>query len=387
MTHFIGIDIAKYEHVASVYNSITGELGIDSLHFDNNDKGFKTLLSNVSKFDDLVFGFESTAHYHQNLFNFLSSKKYKCFLLNPIQTSRFRGLSIRNAKNDNIDSKSIAQFLMFSYKDLVEQEFINNDLKELCTQRDSLLNQSSALKIKLLSYLDRVFPELEKTLGKSGIHSKAIRAILLKYPTAKLIAKTRIDHLINLAKEASGNKFKKDKIIKMKEAAKISIGFHSTALALKIKQTIESLIHLKKQIDEVNHEISQHTLVTESPLHKIKGMNSIEIAYIISAIVSISRFDSIKKIVAYAGLDPIIRQSGTFNATRTRMSKRGNRLLRYALIWAANNVRKHNEEMKQYYLKKRSEGKNHYNALGHCAVKLIRYIYFVMSHPEQEFNN
>ena len=69
------------------------------------------------------------------------------------------------------------------------------------------------------------------------------------------------------------------------------------------------------------------------------------------------------------------------------MSKRGNRLLRYALIWAANNVRKHNEEMKQYYLKKRSEGKNHYNALGHCAVKLIRYIYFVMSHPEQEFNN
>ena len=52
MTHFIGIDIAKYEHVASVYNSITGELVIDSLHFDNNDKGFKTLLSNVSKFDD-----------------------------------------------------------------------------------------------------------------------------------------------------------------------------------------------------------------------------------------------------------------------------------------------------------------------------------------------
>ena len=78
MTHFVGIDIAKYEHVASVYNSITGELVIDSLHFDNNDKGFKALLSNVSKLDDLVFGFESTAHYHQNLFRFLSSNKYKC---------------------------------------------------------------------------------------------------------------------------------------------------------------------------------------------------------------------------------------------------------------------------------------------------------------------
>ena len=48
---------------------------------------------------------------------------------------------------------------------------------------------------------------------------------------------------------------------------------------------------------------------------------------------------------------------------------------------------KHNKDMEQYYLKKRSEGKNHYNALGHCAVKLIRYIYFVMTHPEQEFSN
>ena len=387
MTHFVGIDIAKYEHVASVYNSITGELVIDSLHFDNNDKGFKSLLSSVSKLDDLVFGFESTAHYHQNLFNFLSSKKYKCFLLNPIQTSRFRGLSIRNAKNDNIDSHSIAQFLMFSYKELIEQEFSQNDLKELCSQRDALLTQSSALKIQLLSYLDRVFPELEGIVSKSGIHSKAIRAILLKYPSAEAISKVRIDHLINLAKTASGNKFDEDKILKIKEISKISIGLHSSALALKIKQSIESLVHLKRQIDEINHEISHHPLVIGSPLHKIKGMNSIEIAYIISAINNISRFDSVKKVVAYAGLDPIIRQSGTFSATRTRMSKRGNRLLRYALIWAANNVRKHNTDMKQYYLKKRSEGKNHYNALGHCAVKLIRYIYYVMNHPDLDFGN
>ena len=56
MTHFVGIDIAKFKHVASVYNSITGELVIDSPHFDNNDEGFKTLLSSsVYKFDDLAF--------------------------------------------------------------------------------------------------------------------------------------------------------------------------------------------------------------------------------------------------------------------------------------------------------------------------------------------
>ena len=387
MTHFVGIDVAKYEHVASVYNSSTGELVVDSLHFDNNAEGFNSLLSSVSKFDDLVFGFESTAHYHQNLFDFLSSKKYKCFLLNPIQTARFRGISIRNAKNDNIDSRSIAQFLMFSYKELINQEFIHNDLKELCVQKDDLRTQSTNLKIQILSYLDRVFPELETIVGKQGIHSKAIRAILKEYPTASAISKVRIDHLINLALTASGKKYKEEKIRKIKDAAKSSVGFDSSALALKIRQTIESLEHIKRQIDETDAAIQDHPLVRESPLHKIKGMNSIEIAYIISAINNISRFDSVKKIVAYAGLDPIVRQSGTFSAKKTRMSKRGNRLLRYALIWAANNVRKHNTDMNNYYEKKRTEGKNHYNALGHCAVKLIRYIFFVSNNPDLDFSN
>ena len=49
-----------------------------------------------------------------------------------------------------------------------------------------------------------------------------------------------------------------------------------------------------------------------------------------SAIISIERFDDSKKLVAYAGLDPKVRQSGTWSASKTRMSKRGSKILRYA---------------------------------------------------------
>lgn len=389
MTYFVGIDIAKYEHVVSIYNSSTGEITLDSLHFDNSDKGFKTLLSRLSKLnrDKVIIGFESTAHYHQNLFNFLTGKKYKCYLINPYMTSRFRSVSLRNAKNDNIDSRAIAQFLSFEYKSLVEEEFNINELKELAYQRDELLQQSSRLKIQILTYLDRVFPELESVVDKSGIHSKAMRAILKEYPTAKSISEVRIDHLKNLADTASKNRFPHNKIERIKEAAKSSIGFHSSSLGLRIKQTIEMLETIEKQIDEINSSISSNPLVSESPLHKIKGINDIEIAYIMSAIISIDRFDSYEKIIAYAGLDPIIRQSGTFNASHTRMSKRGNRLLRYALIWTANNIRKHDSKIKDYYLKKISEGKSHYNALGHCASKLCRYIFFILNNPDFDFVN
>lgn len=90
---FCGIDVAKYEHVASIYNPVTGEIILDSLHFDNNDKGFKSLLSNLSKLKkeyEVLVGFESTGHYHQTLFNCLTSNKYKCYLINPYMTSKFR---------------------------------------------------------------------------------------------------------------------------------------------------------------------------------------------------------------------------------------------------------------------------------------------------------
>ena len=389
MTFYVGVDIAKYEHVASILDSTTGEFLVDSLHFDNNLKGFNLLLSNLSGLNkkDVVIGFESTAHYHQTLFSYLSGKKYKCFLINPFMTSRFRSISLRNAKNDNIDSRAIASFLSFEYRNLIEDDFFLNELKELSIQRDSLLKRSSSLKTQLLTYLDRVFPELESIVSKAGIHSKAVRAILKECPTAGDISSTRIDHLQKLAKDSSNNRYSSAKVLAIKEAARTSVGFPSEALGLKIRQTILMLEELKKQIDEVNLAICSSPTVIDSPLHKIKGISSIEIAYIMSAIININRFDSPDKLIAYAGLDPIVKQSGTWQAKSTRMSKRGNRLLRFALIWAANNVRKHPSKMKDYYGKKISEGKSHYNALGHCAAKLCRYIFFVLNHPNQDFIN
>lgn len=389
MTYFVGIDIAKFEHVASILDSSSGELIVNSLLFDNNIKGFNLLLSNLSMLnkEDVVIGFESTAHYHLPLFNFLNENNWKCVLVNPIQISRFRKISIRDTKNDNIDSRVIANFLLLEHKHLLEEEFYNNELKELCLQRHFLIESSTRLKIKLTSYLDRVFPELQTTIPKGTLHTMGVRAILKKFPTAKLISNVRIDHLVNIAKKASKGRYKESMVIKIKETAKSSIGFNSIGLALKIKQSIESLESIERQIDEVESIINSHHTIINSPLHQIKGINSIEIAYIISAIISINRFSSDKKLIAFAGLDPKVRQSGTWEAKSTRMSKRGNRLLRYALIWTANNMRKYPSKMKDYYNKKRSENKSHYNALGHCAAKLCRYIFFILNNPNVEFIN
>jgi len=296
MTHyFVGIDIAKYEHVASIYDSSTGEYTLDSLHFTNDLKGFKQIRANLSKLnkDEVVIGFESTAHYHQDLFNYLSGMNYTCYLINPYMTSRFRSVSLRDAKNDNIDSRSIAAFLSLEYKNIRKEDFFANELKELCSQRDYLIKETSSLKIKEISYLDRLFPELETITGKAGIHSKAISAILKEYPGGKQISKARIDHLISIADKASQGRYPESKIRKIKEAAKASVGYPSEALSLKIRQCIEMTEAIEKQIDEIVSMIKKHPLVDKSPLFKIKGINAIEIGYIMSAIISISLMSSL----------------------------------------------------------------------------------------------
>lgn len=92
---------------------------------------------------------------------------------------------------------------------------------------------------------------------------------------------------------------------------------------------------------------------------------------ILGEIGDITCFITPSKLLAFAGLDPSVYQSDNFEEKHTRMSKRGSRTLRYALVNAAHNVVKNNQTSNDYYNHKLAEGRSHYNALGHCAGKLV----------------
>ena len=122
-----------------------------------------------------------------------------------------------------------------------------------------------------------------------------------------------------------------------------------------------------------------------SVIMTILGIGYINGGMIIGEIGDIHRFSCPTKLLAFAGLDPSVYQSGNYSAKHTRMSKHGSRVLRYALINAAHNVVKNNATFKTYYDKKMAEGRSHYNALGHCAGKLVRIIWKMLT-DEVEFN-
>ena len=125
---------------------------------------------------------------------------------------------------------------------------------------------------------------------------------------------------------------------------------------------VENLYH--KIIDEMNTKILT-----------IPGMSYNQAAVILGCIGDINRFQRSCQLLAYAGLDPSVIQSGNFQARSTRMSKRGSGMLRYALVYSAHNVVKNNKTFREYYELKRSQGKSHYSALGHVAHKLVRVIF------------
>lgn len=123
----------------------------------------------------------------------------------------------------------------------------------------------------------------------------------------------------------------------------------------------------------------------DSVIMTIPGIGYINGEIILSQIDDIHRFFNLIRLLAFANLDSSVYQSGNFQASRTRMSKRGSRILRYALINAAHNVIKNTANFKAYYDKKRAESRTYYNALWYCAGKLIRIIWKMLT-DEVEFN-
>ncbi|MGL4989539.1 MAG: IS110 family transposase [Fusobacteriaceae bacterium] len=377
---YVGIDIAKKKHFASVMNS-DGEVLVEAFSFNNDQVGFSSLLSKISSFEkkDIVIGLESTAHYGENLIFFLFSLGYKVGIINPLQTSNLRKTNIRKTKTDKVDTYLIIKTLMIGeHNYLTSRDITNLELKSYCRFRQNLVKSRTKAKIQLVAYLDQLFPELQYFF-KSGIHIKACYTLLKEFTTPKAISEAHLTRLTSLLSKASKGHFGKDRAKELKELAKLSVGIENKALSVQVIHAIEQIELFNKQIAEVEENIEKSMETINSVVKSIPGVGTLNGAMIISEIGDIKRFSHPSKLLAYAGLDPSVNQSGNFIAKKTRMSKRGSKTLRYALINAAFNVSLNDKTFKDYYDLKVSQGRTHYCALGHVAHKLVRVIFKLLN--------
>ena len=377
---YVGIDVAKGTHFASVTDS-NGIVLIEPFSFNNDAVGFSKLVKKLSPFDksDLLIGLESTGIYSENIIAFLYQNNYPLAVINPIQTASLRKSNIRKTKTDKVDTFLIIKSLMLnSYSLYSEQDAQALELKSLCRFRKNLKKSIARLKTQLSGYVNISFPELA-SFFKSGIHINTCYELLKAYPSPEDIAALHLTKLSNILSDASHGRFKRESAVALKSLAKSSVGVKNSFVSIQITQTISQIELLEKQVVELESVIKNIMNDIDSVITSVPGISSIDGAMILGEIGNINRFSNPSKLLAYAGLDPTVYQSGNFKASSTKMSKRGSKILRYALINAAWQLTLNDKTFNDYYNLKRSQGLNHYAALGHTAHKLVRVIFKLLN--------
>ena len=375
---YIGIDIAKFKHFASVVSS-DGKVIVKPFPFENSRQGFMKLLEEIENFHDCLIGLESTGHYAENLIFFLYQRGYQIGVINPIQTDALRDSNIRKTKTDKIDTTLIVQCLMLNKYSLVTSLDINIiKLRRLSRFRLETIQQQTRIKTQLIGCLDIVFPELP-SFFKGNLHLKVSYALLEKYPSAKSIAHCRIDGLTNLLYSNSKGHYNYDKALQLKTLAKESIALDNPAIELQIQCLIKQLRLYQEQIKDIDLSIMTLMELINSPILTIPGVGYTLGAMIISEIGDIKKFSNPSKLLAFAGLDPVVKQSGNFQSDSMKISKRGSTYLRYAIYRVAFIIIYNNETFHNYYIAKRSQGKSHRVALGHVCNKLARIIFKILT--------
>lgn len=378
---YLGIDIAKVNHVASLINE-NGSILVKAIKFTNSNEGLQKLIDAIGDYNQsqIYCAMEATGTYWLSLFSALTDKGFNVSVFNPYQIKSFRGAyTNRKQKNDVIDSILIANFLSFNG---TNQTSLPNDdllaLKNLTRYRSNLVSNISRAKTQVTGILDKVFPEYSDLF--SDTFGEASKQILLNCPTPSEVINFNTRKLANLLRKASRGRHSTDKVREVKSLAKNSFGikFTGDACSFEIKQLVNQIIFLENQVYELEVKIKDIYSKLDNHLQSIPGIGEVTAPVILAEIGDINNFSTQSKLTAFAGIDPSENQSGNKKSTDEKTSKRGSPYLRHAIYQAAMVASNNDPIMHDYYVKKRSEGKHHYVALAGVERKLLGIIFHVL---------
>lgn len=380
--YYLGIDVGKNNHEAGLVKEDGAHVG-KSLRFANTQEGFERLLlfleQRLQEQEAFCIGMEATGHYWLALYSFLREQGFDLHVINPIQSDSLRNFHIRKQKTDAVDCFLVAEvirFGKFSETHLADEDILV--LRNLARFRESLKDSCADYKRQVVTVLDQVFPEYAALF--SNIFGESSRAFLKTYGTPEQTIDVDTKSLAALLRKASRGRHGADKARELKSLAARSVGLTlcSDAFAFQIRILIEQIEFTEKQIDEIDKKIAKQLKKLSSVILTIPGVGPATGAIILGEIGDIGRFSNPKKLVAFAGIDPTSFQSGNYVGQHNRLSKKGSPYLRRAVWMSALIAVRCDPVFKEFYEKKRSEGKAHGTALGAVSRKLLYTIHAVL---------
>jgi transposase len=381
---YVGIDVSKDRSSA---NGID-EHGRSSfeMSFDMDSAGFNELLkaieANSKGSEDVIVAMESTACYHINLFSFLSAKGIETVVINPLLIANFAKLSLRKTKTDKKDAGTIAHFIL-AHKDSVRQLVVSQDLqdiRDMARERESLCHKISATKVEIRRLLHTTFPELESMCNP---FTKVMLHFIQRFPSARLVSVAKPNVIANTLKEKPCScriRFTPAELIKI---ARKSIATVSPGKEIILSGKIDTLLHLQKRLNEITKALTKYcesSIIEDLKIvTSINGISNNTATTLLAEMGQIDNYASHKNLIAFAGIDPTVYQSGKYEGA-SKISKRGNRHLRRVIWIMTVNVIQHNSVFRKYFFKKKNEGQPFKKAVFATAHKLVRVIFAMLSH-------
>jgi transposase len=363
---YLGIDVGRYHHAAALADPRGATVALLP-QFPATAEGFLTLRSFVQRHlppgEQLRVGIEATGPYWQPLARWLSLQGWPCVVDNPIKASSLRNYGIRGAKTDRIDAVLIAQALRWEDQTPRAQPHPRAlQLRQLTRLHTHLVKDRTRAALRIDSLLASLFPELPPLLPKKR-SSPTTLALLEAAPSSAKALALGLRALTTLLRRTSRGKLGQSRARRILDAARRSVGVPSPAAEIALTLLVAQVRLLNEQLDTLEKHIFDLYSRLDLPLHSLPGVGLLLAAILAAELGSVHLFARPQQMVAFAGIDPKLRQSGSLQG-QVRMSKRGSRHLRRAIYLACQNAVRSDDQFKALYQRHLARSKPARRALG-----------------------
>lgn len=381
----IALDLGKWKHAVSIYNTQTNEL-CQSMAIQVNQEGFTQLHTALVRYStqpsDFIIGCEATGHYGDTVIRSLQAQNYAVVRMNPTQVTQFRRGLGRRAKTDALDADAMTRQLAVG--EFVPDHQLSDTamtLRRLTRLRLAFVEEQGRWTNRLSAVINQILPEVEPLL--TGLTTPTALAILSAYPSRKRLAKASLKKLTNIIHRASrrnkGEKYART----LKAAAATSIGLDDPCLEMELHILLAQVIAKNQSIHEMDKQIREVTekllversqeLDLERPL-QLKDFpigSHLSIGTLLGEIGCIERFPTQKQLLSYFGWCPNTKESGTQKSPHPRLSHQGNRFARRIIWMLSLSAIRCVPEYRDYYNRRIDNGKNKMKTMVAVGRKLL----------------
>ena len=332
-------------------------------------------------------GLEATGRYWENLYQFLLPLGYDLLLVHPGQTHHFAQQRGLRAKTDKLDAGTVAWALL---SDELRPAYVPSDLigayRELVRLQTNLTDAAARTKQEIRDLLIVLFPEFPQVF-KDPTGPTAL-ALLRAYPGAVAIASAGTDAITQLLHDVAPRKYgprTAQRLVALAEqscASPVAVAARSHCLQILIDQLRQTQTHLSDLDQELAGLLERDEGV--AGLQSVPEFGTETVAVLRAELGDVARFKGSAQVVAYAGLDITVRESGKWKGRR-KLSKRGSGALRRCLFLAAlGSLRTRTASaFGAYYRSLEARGLRGYRALMAVMRKMLVVAYHLLKSGER----